>query len=100
MKINIAEFAICHSHMNVRDSKEVPFNTDLTLKGLEIDIPVDEAIESLKNGGADIAKQFLGIIAEDCKGQKELRRMEAEARLAAEKNEAERLRLAKKANQQ
>jgi len=95
MKFHIEELNISHNHTSIHESKEVPFSTDVTLKNVDIEIPVEESIETMKAGGADIMKEFLGILREDCRDQKEIRKMEAESRLMAEKNEAERLRQAK-----
>ncbi len=91
MKFHIAKMSIKHSHESVRESKVLPFTTELNLEDIDLDIPIEESIETLKNGGCELAKQFLSIIAEDCKGQRELRHEENEIRRMQAENETARL---------
>lgn len=95
MKFHFAEVSVKHHHEQIRDSKVTPFDTELTIKDLDVEVPVEESIETLKNGGADLLKQFLDIIKDDCREQKALRHEENEIRKQEAENEAERLRQAK-----
>ena len=95
MKFHIGELTINHKHESIKESKTVPFETNLSLKDIDVEVPVEESIETLKNGGADLMKQLLGILAEDCKHGRDLRHEENEIRKMEAENEAERLRQAK-----
>ena len=56
MKLHFGEITIKHHHDQVRESKVTPFETEVTLKDLDVEVPVEESIETLKNGGCDLMK--------------------------------------------